>query len=210
MTPIQRRAALLAGAVAAAGLSLLSLLSLPSHAADHADCPATTDDHPADITDVYAWHDQDSVTVVLAFAGLTEVGMPADYDASVLYTIHVDNDADAQADFEVLVRFGQSSAGEWGVQVEGLPGIAEPIVGPVETVIDAGLGLRVFAGLRDDPFFFDFDGFRQSLDEGALHFDSDRDSFAATNVAAVVVEMSRDAVTGDAGRLAIWATTGRK
>jgi len=196
-----------AGGIAIAALPLFSTLS---HAADHADAPATLADHPADITTLHAWHDDAKITVVLGFAGLAEAGVEADYDAGVLYTIHVDNDGDQIANYEVLVRFGQSPAGEWGVRVEHLPGIADPIVGPVETVIEAGLGLRVFAGLRDDPFFLDRDGFGQMLDDGTLAFDSTRDSFATTNVTAIALEMSRDALMGPKGQLAIWATTGRK
>jgi hypothetical protein len=194
----------------APGAIALACLPLSSMAADHADSPETKDDHPADITDLYAWHDASKVTVALAFAGGSEVGLPPDYDAGVLYQIHIDNTGDLVADYEVLIRFGQNTAGEWGVKVEDLPGIADPIVGPVDTVIEAGLGLRVFAGLRDDPFFFDRDGYTMTLADDTLHFDSTRDSYANTNAAAIVVEMSRDALQGESGSLAIWASTGRK
>jgi Domain of unknown function (DUF4331) len=207
MRRIYRRGALIAGGIAIAALPLLSTIS---RAADHADAPATKEDHAADITDVYAWHDDDKITVAVDFAGLSEAGVPADYDAEVLYTIHVDNNGDATSDFDILVRFGQNGAGDWGVQVVDLPGIADPVVGAVEQVIDAGLGLRVFAGLRDDPFFFDLDGFKMTVADGTLHFDMTRDTFAGTNIVTVMVEMSRDAVAGDGDNLAIWASTGRK
>ena len=207
MRHIQTRSALALGGIA---IAILPVLSSLSYAADHADAPATKADHPADITDLYAWHDASKINVVLAVAGLEEAGVPADYDAGVLYQIHIDNTGDLEPDYEVLVRFGQNAAGEWGVKVEDLPGIADPIVGPVDTVIDAGIGLRVYAGLRDDPFFFDLDGFNAAFDDGVLMFDDTRDSFAGTNVLAIALEMSRDALAGDKGTLSVWASTGRK
>ena len=172
----------------------LPLLTSLGFAADHVDAPASKDDPAADITDLYAWHTDDRVVVAVGFSGFSEAGTSANYDPEVLYTIHVDNDGDGMADREVYVRFGQDDGGNWGVQVENLPGALETIVGPVESTLDAGLGLRVFAGLRDDPFFFDLDGFKMTTMTGDLSFDSERDSFIGTNVTMLVVEMSRDAV----------------
>jgi hypothetical protein len=206
MRRIYPRSARALGGIA---IAILPVLASLSHAADHADSPATKKDHAADITDLYAWHDAAKINVVLNVAGLSEAGVPADYDAGVLYQIHIDNTGDLEPDYEVLVRFGQNAAGEWGVKVEDLPGIADPIVGPVDTVIDAGIGLRVYAGLRDDPFFFDLDGFNAAFDDGVLMFDDTRDSYAGTNVLAIALEMSRDALTSDKGALTVWASTGR-
>jgi len=179
-------------------------------AADHVDAPATTADAAADITDVYAWHtDQGTLVAVIDFAGLLEVGQPAVYDGKVVYGLHVDNDGDNVADQDVWVRFGENGAGEWGVQVSGLPGNATPVVGPVEQVIDAGLGQKVFAGLRDDPFFFDLQGYKETLMTGTLSFDSTRDSFAKLNVSAIVLEISLDGIAGGSQELQVWATTRR-
>lgn len=199
------------------GLTLCAALALASpwvatigHAADHADAPSSTDDAAADITDLYAWHTEDKVIVALGFSGLAEAGVPANYDTGVLYGIHVDNDGDEIADHDIWARFGQDDAGDWGVKVENLPGAVADVVGPVETELDAGLGLRVFAGLRDDAFFFDLDGFKMTTMTGDLSFDSTRDSFAGTNITMAVMEMSIDAVAGGNDSLQIWATTGRK
>jgi hypothetical protein len=193
-------------------LGLLPHGTPAADAADHVDAPMTAEDAAADITDFYAWHDQSGSRIVAAigFAGLSEGGQPATYDDAVLYGIHVDNDADGIADQVAWIRFGQNAAGDWGVQVRNLPGTTDSIVGPVETVIDAGLNLRVFAGLRDDPFFFDLDGFRTTLQTGDLSFDSTRDSFRATNVTMIVVEMSVDAAAAGSDAVQLWATTARK
>lgn len=141
------------------------------------------------------------------FRGLTEVGTPAKFDANVLYGIHVDNTADNVADFDIWIRFGQDSGGKWGVQVTGLPGSAAAISGPVDTVIEADLGLRVFAGLRDDPFFFDLEGFKETAATGTIAFQKDRDTFAKTNVTSIVVEMSTNAVLGAGKSFRLWTST---
>lgn len=201
-----RLAARTLGAVALGALPLLSTLS---QAADHADSPANAQDGAADLTDLYAWHTETKLVVVFGFAGFTEAGLPATYDPTVLYTVHVDNDADNVADQEAYVRFGQNSAGDWGVQVENLPGSPETVTGPVDTTIEAALGLRVFAGLRDDPFFFDLAGFRETVETGTLSFDSTRDQFSGFNITAVVLEMSIDAVASGSDTVAVWVTTAR-
>ena len=178
------------------------------NAADHVDAPTAADDAAADITDLYAWAEGDSVYMVLAFAGLAEAGEPALYDADVLYGFHIDNDGDAIADKDIWVRFGQADTGEWGMQVVGLAG-TDALIGPVEQTVEGPLGQRAWAGLRDDPFFFDLEGFQDTLGTGTLSFDNSRDFFAGVNVTAIVVQASLDAVSGGES-FTMWATTRRE
>lgn len=189
-------------------LAVIPLITDTVNAADHLDAPKSKANLSADITDVYAWHTGDGkIVAVLNFAGFTEIGAPAKFSKDVLYVIHVDNDGDNVSDFDTLIRFGQDAASNWGVQVSDLPGGDAVIVGPVGTTIDAGLGLRVWAGLRDDPFFFDLDGFGKTLMTGTLSFDPTRDTFAKTNVGSIIVEMSTDAVQGQGTSFRLWAST---
>jgi len=146
----------------------------------------------------------------VAFAGLDVPGSEGTYDDGVLYGIHVDNDGDDEPDQTVWARFGEAPDGSWGVKVEGIPGGQPEVTGPVNEVLDAGLGLRVFAGVRDDPFFFDLDGFQQTLATETLSFVADRDSFAATNVTMIIVEMSIDGVAAGSDTIQLWTTTARK
>lgn len=195
--------------IAAGTLAAIALVTAGGAvmAADHIDSPSTGGDAAADITDFFAWGNGDTVVAAIAFAGLGEAGVPATYDAGVLYGIHFDQDGDGVSDHDVWVRFGQNAGGDWGVQATGLAG-TDTAVGAVEQEIDAGLGQRVWAGLRDDPFFFDFEGFNDTLESGDLSFDSTRDFFAGTNVTAIVVEVSTDLVSGGAP-FTVWATTRR-
>ncbi|MBC8073393.1 MAG: hypothetical protein IAG13_34050 [Deltaproteobacteria bacterium] len=167
-----------------------------------------------------------------------ELTYNADELPNVLYTVHIDNDSvpttdpedwDMQdgstygSDIDIHVRFGQNALGEWGIQVENLPGAADTIVGPVEEALTDG-NTTVQAGVFDDPFFFDLDGFNATaaniLDPdqgpGDLAFRSitgevNNDTFAGVNTMAIVFEMDATAALGGNADnfLQIWGTTGR-
>lgn len=183
-------------------------LSSPALAADHAEAPGASADPAADLADLYAWHDGDRFVAILTFAGLTPAGGSATYDDDVLYTVHVDQDGDNLPDVELEVRFGQDSTGAWGVQLTGIPG-ASALEGAVETEVSDG-NQRVWAGLADDPFFFDLTGFEDTLATGTISFVNTRDALASTNVTAVVIEAPAATILGDAEIALIWATTARK
>lgn len=125
----------------------------------------------------------------------------------MLYGIHIDNSGNNVANFDIWVRFGQNDLENWGVQVQGLPGATGPVVGPVETIIEEG-NLKVWAGLRDDPFFFDLEGFLTTATTGTISFDPTRDFFAGQNITAVVLEIPLGAAQGGGSDLQVWSTTG--
>jgi len=189
---------------------LISLVWLMGSAlaADHIDAPTATADPAADISDFYTWHDDTYVYVALNFAGLSAAGDPAMYDSGVLYGVHIDTDQDNVADTQIWVRFGQDALGAWGVQVTNLPGTGAPVVGPVEAILEAPGG-KVFAGLREDPFRFDFTGFNTTLASGTLSFDATHDDFAGTNITSIVLAMDKGAVGAGSDQINLWATTAR-
>lgn len=199
------RAILPALCVAAAGL-----LRPEARAADHLDAPLTMGDAAGDIADFYAWQEGEKLVAAISFAGLRGPSSPGTYDRGTLYGIHIDDNGDAIADKTIWVRFGQNEAGEWGVKFEGIPGGDQEVIGPVDTVLDAGLELRAFAGVRDDPFFFDLDGFKATIADATLAFDASRDTFLGTNVTMIVVEMSVDGAAAGSNRVELWATTKRR
>ncbi len=183
-------------------------------AADHLD-PSPRVGMPvgnsADIADVYAWNTgtstlTDNIVVALTFAG--PIGPTFTGDRDVLYTIEIDNEDEMfDPNLSIRARFAQNSAGQWGVQFTGIPGTDGPVVGPVGAIIDLG-GASAYAGVREDPFFFDLTGFQNTLMTGTLSFDPTRDFFAGGNVSAIVVEIPLRALPGD-GPYQVWATTGR-
>ncbi len=189
-------------------------------AADHLDPPTRTDpamdttpDRPADIADVFAWHTATSVVLVMTFAGPQATTMPATYDRDVLYTLNIANGPDkTAATIPITVRFGQDSAAganQYGVQVSGLPGVTGgTIAGPVETSLSQD-GVTVRAGLFDDPFFFDLQGFRTTVSTGALSILNTRDFFAGQNLTAIVIEIPKDRIANGTNPVGVWGTTAR-
>ncbi len=208
------------GAVAAAlGLALFGAAQL-APSADHLDPPSRTDpavdatpDRAADIADVYAWHTDASVIIALTFAGPQPTNAAATYDRDVLYTINISAGSNKTVStVPITIRFGQDAAAgpnQFGVQVSGLPGvIAGTIAGPVETNLTRD-GVTVRAGLFDDPFFFDLQGFRTTVSTGTLSFDRTRNFFAGQNLTAVVIEIPRDRFNNGSNPIGVWATTAR-
>jgi len=208
--------------------------------ADHAESPATDADPAADIADVFVFASPESATKLVG--AITFGGRPAPRsridgsfycDRDVLYTYNIDRadtagNFDGVADIKVQVRFGKNGSGDCGIQLDGVPGAGGTFSGHIERVLVSKGGMRGFAGLRNDPFFFDFEGFSALLVTFAAPGQSGdlvtsfrltggqprRDSFAARNVSAIVFEMDLDTVaprsaTGSRSKLRVWGTTAR-
>jgi Domain of unknown function (DUF4331) len=211
-----RGAARTGAIVSLLGVSALALYGHRSvGAADHLDPPARTDpavdprpDIPADIADVFAWYTSSDFLVALTFAGPQPANQPPFYDRDVLYAINVSNDGDpVTTEFQIEFRFAQDGANNTGVMVTGLPA-ATVISGPVETTLQQN-GILVRAGLFDDPFFFDLQGFRETRSTGALSFNNQRDFFAGQNDTAVVIQIPRALIQNGNRLINVWASTAR-
>lgn len=200
------------GVTAACAVGALVIVQpTPAGAADHVEAPGSAADPAADITDYYAWHKgtgvEQRLVLVVDFAGLNApiAGQTGTYDRDVLYVFHIDKDGDNQPDESIEARFGKNGAGQWGLRVSGLPGGAS-LEGPVGTTLEGDGGVKAWAGLRDDPFFFDLTGFQQTLATGTVAFDSSNDDFAGTNVTSIVIEIP----SGDLGTsIQTWGETRR-
>jgi hypothetical protein len=227
MMPLRRSFKVIAACMAVAVPVSLAVGLRRSRAADHLDPPARTDgpgaDRAADIADVFAWYAgtgaSQTFTAILTFAGpnAPAAGQAIPCDRDVLYTILIDNTGDAMPEYRIETRFGMDDLRRnCFVNVRGLPGTQAPVVGRVESTVNVPGGARVFAGLRDDAFFFDLQGFRDTIANGRLlngartYFANDRDFFARKNTPAIVVEFPLGAVRGaGTSPLRIWATTAR-
>jgi hypothetical protein len=197
----------LVGIIGAAGV--LSLRTLG--AADHLDPPLRTDpnadtnpDKAADIADIYLFQTTNNLVMAVTFGGPQATTLPASYDPDLVYTLQVSNDGDPlTTEFPIQIRFGLDANGNAGVRVTGLPG-AVTIEGPVETDLSAN-GITVRAGLFDDPFFFDSQGFRETRSSGDLAFNNQRDFFGSQNITAVVVEIPLDQVRDGNKLIDLWS-----
>lgn len=206
---------LLAAGLLVGGVGALTLIPGESaQTADHLDPPSRTDpsedstpDRAADIADVYAWAEGGNLNLIMTFAGPAPTDQPATYDRDVLYRFLVSDDGDPLNTENVIeVRFGFDSAGNPGVQAQGVP-VSGTVSGPVETNLTRN-GVRLRAGLFDDPFFFDLQGFQETRDTGEIRFDADRDFFANSNATAIVMQipLANFAATG---AITVWGDTRR-
>ncbi len=224
-------------AIAVAALAALPVL--PVMAADHAESPGATRDPAADIADVFIFPSTESGTrlvMAMTFGGAPAPRARVDgafyCDPDVLYTFNIDR-ADATGAFDsipdvtIYARLARNAAGQCGLQLQNVPGAGGTFSGPVEYVFASGGGTKAFAGLRNDPFFFDaqglaalFGSFAAPGQNGNLVTSfgigtrARRDSFAGRNVSAIVFDMHLDAVAprgvnGARPQLRAWGTTGR-
>jgi hypothetical protein len=195
--------------------SALFLADMPGKAADHLDPPARTDpdvdstpDKAADIADVYAWHTDQFIIIAVDFAGPQASNLPATYDRDILYNIFItNNNRPLDKQFEIDIRFGQDGSAS-GVRFAGIPGTTGPIVGPIETDLTRE-GVTARAGLFDDPFFFDLQGFRATRSTGVLSISNTRNFFAGQNLTGVVIQIPRAAIYNGVDPVRIWATSSR-
>ena len=118
--------------------------------------------------------------------------------------MHFDTSADGISDLDISARFAQNSDGEWGLQVSGASDVL--LEGPVETVL-SNSDLSAWAGLADDPFFFDQTGFNQTVATGTISFDPTRDDVAGLNVTAVVLQIPIATIVSEGGTFQTWSTT---
>jgi hypothetical protein len=231
-----RRAAL----AAATGLALtVGASPLLVSAADHLDAPAAKADHRVDITDVYAFRTGAShTTLVLNVDGLLT---PADSKAATfrpnaLYELKIDRDQDGRADLAYRVRFSEASRNADGTRTQSYvvrratgdeavrnvwtgavvaTGRTTPYKHGVRTAAVTGGGV-VFAGTRDDPFFFDLPGFvefKNQLLGGSTSLPTllggftGADTFAGTNVLSIAIRLPNAKLGGTGNTIGMFATT---
>ncbi len=158
----------LLGGVIGLGVGTLLVLHAPTHAADHLDAPALVTNPMADITDVYAWMSTDAKLVNLVMdvspvdPGTMGSGAqaPRHFTPSILYVFHVTSvdkyPPTAGTETKVICRFNTDTDAECWVgnkdYVHGDPTSANGITSVSGKV-------KLFAGRRSDPFFFNFNGF---------------------------------------------------
>lgn len=186
---------------------LLLTFSTGTQAADHQEAPNTRAQLSADIGDYYAWHDNGQLNLILTFGTFSPSGMPASYDADLLYSFHFDSDdtPDGESDIDLYVRFGQNTDGQWGLRLSDSSD-ATLVEGAVESILTSGQ-ISLWSGLADDPFFFDQTGFVTTVGTGTLSFDPTRDDVAGLNVTAIVIQLPIDVVKAEGGSFQTWATS---
>jgi len=181
-------------------------------AADHKEAPSVSERPPSDIADLYAFlspTNPDNLVMVMTVNpfSVPEEAVAFNFSPSLRYVFNIDIDGDARADSYAALDFTKSQSftltmpGGFELAGQATPPTEEPIAN--DPFIASDGAVSVFAGPRDDPFFFDFVGFTRVL--GGTGGFSGTDSFAGYNVSAIVLEVPAAMFGADV--LNIWATT---
>jgi Domain of unknown function (DUF4331) len=221
-------------------------------ASDHRDSPTADANAEGDISDIFAFLDPNDSSQLVLIMNVNPFAVPAEtpsyrYSPNVLYQFKISNnkvnameDLAIQAVFtnvptttcasgQMVAVYGPSAPASIGITNSVLKG-TPAVSGCTGQTLQEGK-MKVFTGLRDDPFvadigqlnrilssnqdlFRDFPGFAA----GALHGRTVRadktsgvDGFGGFNVTSIAIELPKSAVAsgflGVQGLIGIWGTT---
>lgn len=200
-------------------------------ASDHLDAPTVRADGRIDINDIYVFQGQDAAHTVLAMTVDPAAGIlsPTSFRPGALYQFNVSTDGDTIPEIAYRVKFGGVSNGkqhisvhraDWATNAASGAGGRSIGSGSTDQAINLDGGGWAWAGLRDDPFFFDLNAFKHFkatllaggglTDLGGLVLcgrtnPSPTDFFLGFNGMAIVLEVPDSALGG--GTVKVWANT---
>jgi hypothetical protein len=241
-----RKLSLLAGGAAAmaaiAGAVFLYVVG-PVRGSDHADSPTVLARPGADLTDVYVFPAPDNnKNVVLAVDAhpLIPPGMADStrFDPGVMYQFKIDNSGDHVED--LVIQFRAEGMGKnqkitmYGPAKPNMTGTDSTWIHPTgsfkyDKVTRLHDGITVFAGPREDPFFFDLAQFFKIIPDRNFGYHGAGKSVPAAsascfnppgkavdflsqnkfNVLSLVVELPRSMLAangGSPGKINVWST----
>ena len=207
-------------------------------AADHGDAPLVAHDSGADLNDVYFFRDPNDnsrLILIMTVHGFIVPGEASNFgifDPAIRYRFELENTGDARPEGFIDVRFSPR------VSVGGVPqaqtatinlpngrtftapstnssNTADVAPTPVLTT-DPQSDVIFFAGLTDDPFFFDipaFGRFNASIRAGTPNpgvFSRGRDTFAGYNTMAIAFSLPMTLLRGNANHIGVIIETQRR
>lgn len=207
-------------------------------AADHIDAPASMGT-TADIADFYAFEPETGSNNTVFVVDLQSNVLPdlayGTFDEDVLTEINIDLDDDLVEDVVIqaiprngrMYFFGPAAPSQTGPNGEILvdfPLGDVEISGATAITQTTDSGAMLFAGPRQDPFFFDFFQFNAVIDpdvnsapQGFLPPDEAQDTFDGANTMSIVVEVPNSLLGTPTATNALgltvyntWVTTNRK
>lgn len=147
-----------------------------SLAADHLDGPAALKDPATDITDVYAWmQDADSINLIMNVHPLADANSRFTTTGEYLFTINsMAAYGGAATESQLICRFASNTSVTCTLNGNILVSAVDPSA--TAGVTNTGNTFRIFAGLRNDAFFFDLANFntvRETVRDAASGLDFD-------------------------------------
>ncbi|NNF34991.1 MAG: DUF4331 family protein [Saprospiraceae bacterium] len=207
--------------VMVAGMASFILMS-----ADHIDAPSVTG-AATDIADFYVFQSEENSSNMVFVATLQGLLSPsstsgANFSEDVLIEFNIDNDGDNIEDLviQAIPRDGKMYAfGPYAPSQQGLRSMIDDSQDMIEADITAygenaivsnSGGKKLFAGPRDDPFFFDLGAYTDILAGNAPGFsDPGADTFAGTNVLSIVIEVPKSTL-GNSESINTWVESKSK
>jgi hypothetical protein len=215
-------------------LTVLIYATPPARASDHQDTTfLATKLTAADLTDLFVFEspkDPNNVVLVMDFDPLIAVGETRPFDPDILYQFKIDNTGDNIED--VVLQFninGKGSRQNVTVRGPGRPVIAgtqsallpASMKGPLNQPFSGHNGMKVFVGLRKDPFFFDLEQFFKIIPDRNYLFQPNpnppfqvlsfrppgqaQDTLAPFNVNSIIIELPKKLIGN--GKIGAWMTT---
>lgn len=189
------------------------------YAADHLDAPSVSN-QTTDITDLYVFRGENSSNLVFV-ANTQGLLSPAStaaakFDEGTLLEFNIDNNNDNVEDLviQAIVKNGKMKVyGPYKPAQTGTKSVINESAFTAQTdvtmygetaKIAEQNGVKVFAGPRDDPFFFDLVQYKKVIAGSETGFNNPgTDTFAGTNVMSVVIEVPKSKL-GGSGSLNVW------
>jgi len=193
--------------------------------ADHAEATLVAGFPGGDIADVFAFLDpNDNTKVILAmdvegFIVPSEMVNLSFFSPEVLFEFQIENTGDAKPDKFIDVTFSQQtsrsqpqtatiklSTGQTFTAPTTVPNLNSSAPSFTLTT-DPATGVEFFAGLTDDPFFFDIVGFNRfvaSVTSGSpdpTKLQRGRDSFAGYSIHMIALSVPASLLKGPAGNV---------
>ncbi|GAB5474881.1 MAG: hypothetical protein Mars2KO_29800 [Maribacter sp.] len=217
------------------GLSALVVAGIVLIAADHIDAPSTTG-QTADVTDFFAFEPTEGSDNTVFVVDLQTNVLPdlayGEFDENVLTEINIDTNNDLVEDLVIqaiprdgrMYFFGPVAPAQTGLNstvMTDLPLGDVTISGATAVIETTADGVKLFAGPRQDPFFFDFFQFNAVIGGmapgGFKPAGEAEDTFDGANTLSIVVELPNSMLGSTSGTNALglevyktWVTTNVK
>jgi len=183
-------------------LTLIAFTGLagPLQASDHRNGSVPENDPIADLADLYAFVDPhcqtvggqgceaDPIELIVALTLNPDATGAEQFSEDVVYHFYFENDAGEDSQIDCSFSAGQvvTCAGMGGLSVSARVG-----------EVGVNGNIRVYAGLRDDPFSWDFEAQERFESMGIFAYtDPGTDSLAGSNVLSIVIGIKISAMSG--------------
>lgn len=210
-----------------AGIVVVTIGTIFLVSSDHIDAPSVLNT-TADIADFYAFEDdtKENMVFIVTSQGILspQESETENFDQNVLFEINIDNTGDNVEDLVIQVIRRGTWMHFFGPVAPAETGLSGSIISDAEIqervkitpykeddiVLASANGIKYFAGVSEDPFFFDIAQFRKVIAGEASSFKNPgNDTWNGLNVLGFAIELPKS-LLGSASTINTWVTANRK